>query len=330
MDMKHLVCGLVVCVARVAQAQNLVPNGSFEEYTSCPDYFSQWNRVVDWISPYTTSADYFNACAGGDICNVPLNQFGNQFAFDGNAYMGIATCDASGSPMYREIIATELTEALQVGVPVCVSFRTTCGGYGSAGGNSAAWKGRGPGAQFFVDLPSDWSSYLYPNTAAVYMDTVLSDTAAWVLVSGTYVPDSAYRFIAIGNFFADSLSWVTPLPDGGGAPVAYAFVDDVRVSPDLSYCGGVGLLDHGSAIHVHATSNPFTDVLVLRAVDPLKEDLAVAFSSARGEYLFSARWPVGQEYLALRADRLPAGICIIQMRGRRGSALNLRLVHLIL
>ena len=283
-----------VAMTPVVVGQNLVPNGSFEDYTLCPDYFSQWDRVVYWTSPYTTSADYFNACSGGDICNVPLNQFGYQFAFDGNAYMGIATCDASGSPLYREIISAELTEPLQVGVPVCISFRTTCGGYGSSAGNSAAWKGRGPGAQFFVELPNDWPSYLYPNVAAVFMDTVLSDTAAWVLVSGTYVPDSAYRYIAIGNFFADSLSWVMPLPNGGGFPVAYAFVDDVRVSPDLAYCGSTGVLDLGSAPQVLPIANPFGDALELRAVVPLKEDFDVTLWSAHGALLLSKRWPAGQ------------------------------------
>jgi hypothetical protein len=310
-------------------AQNLVPNGSFEDYTICPDYFSQWDRVVGWTSPYTTSADYFNACAGGDICNVPLNQFGYQFAFDGSAYMGIATCDAGGSPMYREIIAAELTEPLQVGVPVCISFRTTCGGYGSSGANSAAWKGRGPGAQFFVELPNDWESYLYPNIAAVFMDTVLSDTAAWLLVSGTYEPDSAYRYIAIGNFFADSLSWVMPMPDGGGAPVAYSFVDDVRVSADLSYCGSMGILDHGSDPQVLPIANPFGDALVLHANVPLNDDFEVTLWSAHGGLLLSKQWPAGQERLQFSTDHLSAGFCIIQMRGKRGSALNLRLVHLI-
>jgi hypothetical protein len=319
----------ITLICQRVAAQNLVPNGSFEDYTICPDYFSQWNRVVDWTSPYTTSADYFNACASVDFCDVPLSQFGYQFAFDGNAYMGIFTCDASGSPMYREIITAELTEPLQVGVPVCISFRTTCGGYGSSQANSAGWMGRGPGAQLFVDLPVDWSSYLYPNTAVVFMDTVLSDTAAWVQVSGTYVPDSAYRYIAIGNFFADSLSWVTQLPGAIGAPAAYAFIDDVRISSDLSYCGSTAVPDHGSASQVLPMTNPFGDALVLRAVVPLNDDFDVKLWSMHGELLLSKRWLAGQESFQLRTDHLPSGVCIIQMRGSRGSALNMRLVHLI-
>lgn len=49
----------MICFGVGAGAQSLVPNGSFEEFETCPDsnFFGQWNLVEDWTSPYTPSVD---------------------------------------------------------------------------------------------------------------------------------------------------------------------------------------------------------------------------------------------------------------------------------
>jgi hypothetical protein len=111
------------------QGQNLVLNGSFEEYTECPPSFGYWANVVGWISPYTQSADYYNACASGTVSSVPQNTVGYQHPSEGDAYMGIITY--SPAVPYREVIATELTEALQPGVPTYVTYKVSSGGGGS-------------------------------------------------------------------------------------------------------------------------------------------------------------------------------------------------------
>lgn len=45
-------------------AQNLVPNGDFEDYTQCPDYVSQIDRAVGWFRPTEGTSDYLHACLG--------------------------------------------------------------------------------------------------------------------------------------------------------------------------------------------------------------------------------------------------------------------------
>src|SRR5688572_17362556 len=49
--------------------QNLVPNGSFETYTQCPNNSSQIYFATPWKGPTTNSSDYQNACSPGQ--NVP-------------------------------------------------------------------------------------------------------------------------------------------------------------------------------------------------------------------------------------------------------------------
>ncbi len=226
----------LACLGQV-RGQNLVPNGSFEQYTSCPEFISSV-FLTGWENLHTTSADYFNGCNVNGVADVPFNEMGLQEAFDGQGYVGMATTAVGGAAWYREIVGIALTQPLQPGVPVCLSFQTALGGFGRVPWNSTPYSSKGLGLKFFTAFPTDWSAYLYPNTAALHIDYVPTDTAIWCGVSGVYIPDSAYTFIAVGNFFADSLSERTLIDSTGfgTANAAYAFVDDVRVSFDLSYC----------------------------------------------------------------------------------------------
>ena len=263
--MKKFACWCI-CVSGSAlsgAAQNLVPNGSFEQYTDCPEFISSV-YLTGWENLHTNSADYFNSCNDG-VAGVPLNQFGYQYASDGEGYVGMAISAPGGGPWYREIVGIELTEPLQPGVPVCLSFNTAMGGFGSWPGNSTPYSCEGLGLKFFMSFPSDWNAYLYPNSAALYIDFVPTDTALWYHVTGTYIPDSAYTRIAVGNFFADSLNNLTLIDSTGFGtlPAAYAFADDIRASFDLSYCDAdLSIEEHLDA--VAAFPMPCADLLNVR------------------------------------------------------------------
>lgn len=243
-----------------AGGQNLVPNGSFEEYTQCPEFFGYAQYATGWVNLHTGSADYFNRCQENLVVGVPFNTCGYQEPAEGDAYMGLATT-FPGLDWYREIVGIELSEPLQAGVPVCLSFKMAVGGFGSWDGNSAMFTSKGVGIRFFNEFPADWPTYLYPNSAALSMEVAPTDTAIWYLVSGEYVPDSDYAYLAIGNFLADSMSSILPLDTSGfGAwGVSYAFIDDVRVSSDLQYCGSSGIQAIGTPRIVGAYPNPFVD-----------------------------------------------------------------------
>src|SRR5438105_2586562 len=68
--------------------QNLVPNPSFEEYNSCPDAESEFDRVNEW-KVFKNNPDYQNSCDLTNNAGVPKNMWGYQQAFYGNAYAGI-------------------------------------------------------------------------------------------------------------------------------------------------------------------------------------------------------------------------------------------------
>jgi hypothetical protein len=325
-NMKSILASLAFCLVDLALGQNLVPNGSFEEYVDCPYSFGQWAQVVGWTSPFNHSADYFNRCAGGVICSVPFNNFGYQEPAHGNAYMGLATFNYQG-PMYREIIATDLTQSLQPGVPVYISFKAATGGFGSWAFNSARWKARGPSIRFFNELPSDWEAYFYPNEAALAMSSVLEDTVNWVSVSGMYVPDSAYSHLALTNFFEDSLSMPSILDDQGMLDGAYAFVDDICISYDPNYC-----VNWASGLGVYASSSftitqPATNVWLVNS-SAAHEVMSVMVHDACGRVLLNTAWQRSSVSYSIDLSTAPTGVYSITVEGGSTPLLRTRVVNI--
>ncbi|MBL0127364.1 MAG: T9SS type A sorting domain-containing protein [Flavobacteriales bacterium] len=326
--MKTAACVTALLLGLAASAQNLVPNGSFEEYYNCPTTWGQWQQVQNWISPYNQSADYFNACTGDTIAGVPFSQFGYQHAVEGQAYMGLATY-LEAVPAYREMIQVELSEPLVVGVPVCLSFKMAVGGFGSWGFiNSARYTCKGVGMKFFEQLPTNWAGYLYPNAAALYLDEVPTDTAIWYAMNGTYVPDSAYTHLVIANFFADSLNGVTVLDSigWGVTPWAYAFIDDVRVSFDLTFCAYTNSVAEHGPKELRVFPNPFSDRLEILCNSLNRGSVTLELLDAWGRTMMVSRH-FSSDRIVLDLPSLPVGIYLLRVSDAHGVVHSVSVAH---
>ncbi len=250
---------LFACGTLCSVAQNLVLNPSFESTSACPNDISQIDLVEGWTNLFI-SPDYFNACAD-DTASVPFNALGYQMPSDGDGYAGIGIYPLGG----QEYLQGELTEALEPGVLTHVSMRVSPGGFGYATWTSPRLAASHVGLRFSVEPLDFLTSYdaLHSNSAVLYMADVLSDTANWTALSAAFMPDSAYRFLQIGAFFADSLVSATLLDASGDWEVAYAFVDMVCVSKVAGVCDpamqvagqpepwqGSGALVMGGELHI--------------------------------------------------------------------------------
>ena len=69
----HIV--LILSILKV-EGQNLVPNWSFETYTSCPSSSGQLPSAVPWVAQTSNSSDYYNACAA--LYSVPFKYLGQK------------------------------------------------------------------------------------------------------------------------------------------------------------------------------------------------------------------------------------------------------------
>jgi len=75
-------------VSQLVFSQNLVLNGSFEQYSTCPNSTGQLPYCNNWQFS-GASTDYYNNCAGGAFVSVPQNLQGFQYSSHGNGYLGM-------------------------------------------------------------------------------------------------------------------------------------------------------------------------------------------------------------------------------------------------
>ena len=200
---------------------NLVTNPSFEQYSSCPTGLAQANKATGWNS--FNSAEYFNVCATSTDVQVPVNYMGYQNAATGNAYCGFFAYFASVD--YHEFLYSQLLSNLIIGQKYFVSFKVS-----PADSGFCVYSNK-TGIKFFKALPNSIS---LSNSAQIYTNSIITDTSNWTKISGSFVADSSYKYIVIGNFFSDANTDI--IDHNCGVPVSYYYIDDICVSVDSLTC----------------------------------------------------------------------------------------------
>jgi hypothetical protein len=203
-------------------AQNLVPNGGFENYTTCPEFLGQIESVIGWDS-ILNSVDYYNTCS--EVVGVPMNSEAYQEAFEGNGYIGFLTYPFPTESLYREVFGSYLIEPMVVGEKYFFSFRLNKGDQST---NQKA--SNNIGVKFLTEWSTNTSS-LIDNQSNWKIDTICYDTTNWNLIRGEFVSNEEYEIVCIGNFYDNE----NTLVDGPGTiwdRNAYYLIDDFRLSND--------------------------------------------------------------------------------------------------
>lgn len=230
----------------LVQAQNLVPNGDFEQYTQCPDYVSQIDRAIGWFRPTEGTSDYLNACLGVPFSeSVPDNEFGYQAAHSGNGYAGFycfyatsaGTVPGDGS---HEYVTHALASAFVIGQCYSVEFFVSLSDVSKYAVNDI-------GALLSVSVPHRTDDLAITMTPQI-MNTplaMLDDKVGWARIHGCFVADSAFAYITIGNFHVGAATLYEEVATNYPLTFySYYYVDDVSVraierpdlGPDLAIC----------------------------------------------------------------------------------------------
>ena len=197
-----------------------MPNPSFEDTLLCPQFTDEVYASEFWSS-YGNSPDYFNSCNTTGL-NVPNASFGFQNAVDGSAFIGFIPYNLINDTSYREYVGTQLIEPLEVGQEYYVSFHTVCSNL-----ETYRFAINKIGVLFSTIQFSSSESVGLRNYSQVFSQDVINDTTNWTLVSGTFVADSAYQYLVVGNFFSNSNT--DTLDVGQFNARAYYYLDQVCV-----------------------------------------------------------------------------------------------------
>jgi len=228
--MKKTLLLLFFFCCSILQAQNLVPNPSFEDFSSCPNDECQIYKATGWSS-FGYTPDYFNSCSLMDW-SVPFNVAGYQNASTGNAYAAIGS-DVGVYGSFRDYIGIELATPLVIGKKYYVNFNVSLANGSHYGIDKI-------GVLFttvsYEILPYNCSnplSIFFPkNFSHVYSNNIITDTVNWTMITGSFIADSAYSYLMIGNFFDDTHSNHVNVNLGGNLWSSYYYIDDVYVSTD--------------------------------------------------------------------------------------------------
>ncbi len=322
-----LICALVMASLRSEAQGNLVPNPSFEDADTCavqmgylPNGKPQhWFRVSD-------TPDYYRSCVpAGSVNAVPQSVLVYQFPFEGDSYSGMYTYFFDGFN-FREMIAAELTDPLDVGETYYASMYVNAG----TGGIGAAMFGacsNNIGMLFTLEA-EEWLEDMPPfglrNYAQVFSQEVITDTLGWTLVSGSFVADSAYRYIVIGNHFTDEYTVLDTIAVGV-YDRAYMPVDMICVSTDPEGCPmTTGVRDQG-LLSLSLYPNPVVDLVHLSGLQGSYRDVVITDAVGRRVWSGSVRglerwmldvasWPAGQYMLLLNGEAGRRSLRFVVMR----------------
>lgn len=231
----------IALISLSLKGQNLVKNPGFEDTVGCPTGFSMSNLAKEWDACGAPTPDFFYDCPmAGTVVGVPLNTVGFQNG-NGKGYGGIHCYESQGS-IYREYLVTKLKMPLVTGQTYHVRFKVSRAddtlflfpsGILNASSNKIGARFRKSACPIYA--PPNPYYFPYPdNFAHVYTNNVISDFVNWTVVQGSFVADSAYEYLVIGNFF--DMSHTTAIFKPGWGSVSYYYIDDVCVSSTSGDC----------------------------------------------------------------------------------------------
>jgi hypothetical protein len=313
---------LLGCLGFVAnlrcEAQNLVPNPGFEEADSCSDQLPPFVGIHDWYS-VNGSPDHLRSCLPyGDFRGLPMNFFTYQEPFEGTSCAGVYTYLQNGQTEYREWILAPLLEPLVVGQTYYCSFRANA----AFGGNHTYpqhWLANDKVGMRFSTIPmpawNDPDPYpLPPNHAHILYPQILSDTVGWTLVSGSFLADSAYQYVMIGQFFSNALTDTLQFSPEGvpwyWLPRAYTLVDAVCVTINPEGCGFGQGVSEGQVIAPVLFPNPARDHLVVSQCGGAKAQVM----DAVGRLLWQGR--ITSEHWVLDVGSWARGAYVLRLEQR--------------
>ncbi|MFN8117555.1 MAG: T9SS type A sorting domain-containing protein [Bacteroidia bacterium] len=264
--MKRIVCVIFILFYFVAkqQAQNLIRNGSFENYNT-PINWNMWGGdfigyysnppdtvMIDW--QLINSSDFFMAACTHTYAGVPKNKFGDIYAKDGSNVVGFETVYNNSET--KEYIYQQLSSPLQAGKVYCLSFYVSRA-------DRISYAVKSIGAYFSNNVQSTGGlGYINANPQVVNQSGFITDTIGWTQIQGCFTAVGGEQYITIGNFNSNAntdtlrIQPVNALSTST-VDIAYYYIDDITLIDQST----VGFNELSNGVTVNVYPNPANDVI---------------------------------------------------------------------
>lgn len=321
--MKKIFSGFFVVLSCIVHAQNLVPNGSFENFSQCPYtgdkiyYSNGWfqpNKILGLSVNQCSSSDYYNSCDTTLLVSIPKNYFGFQYARTGDAYIGLALyshfINQNAGREYAEI---KLSQELEAGKKYILKY------YVSMSNTS-----RYSITRFDAYLSNDSlfsSSFDAMNiivTPQVQYNGRINDTLNWTEISGSFIATGLEKFLTIGNFHDGALcdSATAQIPGLVNCCASYYYIDDVSLTEDT-----ITGIDEANNIDLSIYPNPSTNIVQISSQEIL---LKVNVVDVRQKTIIALKPNKSNTYIDV--SQMEDGIYIVQCKFKNGDILYKKMV----
>ncbi|MCH2200024.1 MAG: T9SS type A sorting domain-containing protein [Flavobacteriales bacterium] len=262
----------------IGQSQNLISNGSFEEFDYCPNDWSMLEGATDWDNPSglegwdVGTPDFYHGCTNSDF-STPYNHNGYQVPHTGEGYVAVVVYSANVWNA-REYVATLLDTPLVAGE--CYYF------------------------EMFVNLADD-SDFTTDDFGVYFNDSPISNTGSgtfmpywpqisqtegeyfdeenWTKISSYFIAEGGEIQIIIGNFKHDTATTLVEV-DGVDDDFihSYVFIDDVHLSL-AAPCEIPIPHDHDSSVSIEENSSK--NLIIYP--NPVSDRLSIAGNNIQDE-----------------------------------------------
>ncbi len=268
--------GVNLFLFKTNYSQNLIQNGSFENFTNPIDCAAGGfdNNGVGIPVPHVlnnwynyNSPDYFNnTCASGGY-SVPNSYFGYSPAKNGNSFVGISLHQGDGSE-YKEYFYQQLSAPLQAGKVYCLSFWVTRA-------DKLPNAVKQIGAYFSTSLPTLIAfSYINAMPQVENQGGIITDTTQWVQIQGCFTAQGGEQYVTFGNFHNNLNTDTLYVPSsnqltGMGTNFAYYYFDDITLIDQSTV--GLNELTNGDSFEVYP--NPANDVINFKFANAIERKI---------------------------------------------------------
>lgn len=198
-------------------AQNLVPNGSFEQVYK--PLKSRYSGNIEQALPW------FPAGIGSpDLIFQGSFSYGFKKAFSGNNYTGIILFDGDNKD-FREYLSVKLIDKLENDKKYTIKLKV-------AAANRSYYYTDELGLAFNSDslIRKDWNTIpIVPNLKSEKFKAI-NDTSGWRNLEWEYLANGTERFLTIGNFRNDINTNLQTSGIKSAIRLAYIYLDEITIT----------------------------------------------------------------------------------------------------